>query len=51
MIIVGAFRMVIGSIENDKSKGKDAIKWGIYGLIVATSGWFLLKMVIEGLFG
>jgi hypothetical protein len=49
MIIYGAVRMGLGSLSNDKETGKKIISAGIVGFVLAVSGWFIIRLVIENL--
>lgn len=49
MIIVGGFKYALGSIEGDKTKGKEAVIYGIAGFAVSASAWFIVKLVLDNL--
>lgn len=47
MIIYGAVRMGYGAVANDKEVGKKIISAGIFGFIIAVSGWFIINLIID----
>lgn len=49
MIIIGGFKYALGSIEGDKTKGKDTIIYGISGFVVSAAAWFIIKLVLDNL--
>ncbi|MDD3145516.1 MAG: pilin [Candidatus Gracilibacteria bacterium] len=48
-IIIGAYQILFGSIEQDKSKGKNTIVMAIIGFAIASLAWFIIKLIIDNL--
>ncbi|MDD2907882.1 MAG: pilin [Candidatus Gracilibacteria bacterium] len=48
-IIIGAYQILFGSIEQDKSKGKNTIVMAIGGFVIASLAWFIIKLIIDNL--
>ncbi|NVP17178.1 hypothetical protein HUU51_00450 [Candidatus Gracilibacteria bacterium] len=48
-IIFGAYQILFGSIEQDKSKGKNTIIMAIIGFAIASLSWFIIKVIIDNL--
>lgn len=46
-IIVGAYKILFGSLEQDKSKGKDTIFMALMGFGIAALAGFIIKLVID----
>ncbi|MBW7954738.1 hypothetical protein H3C61_02910 [Candidatus Gracilibacteria bacterium] len=46
-IIIGAYKIAIGSIDGDKSEGKKTIMLAIGGFVLASLSWLILKLVID----
>ncbi len=46
MIIVGAYFYIAGGISDDKEKGKNIIKYAIFGLIVASLAWIAVNFIL-----
>ncbi|MDD2487686.1 MAG: hypothetical protein PHS92_04945 [Candidatus Gracilibacteria bacterium] len=49
MIIIGAYKIALGSLNNQVQKGKEAITMGIIGLTVSVSAWFIINTIISNL--
>ncbi|MDD3793368.1 MAG: pilin [Candidatus Gracilibacteria bacterium] len=48
-IIFGAYQILFGSIEQDRSKGKNTIIMAITGFVLASLSWFIIKLIIDNL--
>ena len=53
-IVFGALQLSIGSGAfgggvDGRSKGKDAVKYGVMGFIMAVSSWFIVQALIANL--
>ncbi|MCD5385122.1 pilin [Candidatus Gracilibacteria bacterium] len=46
-IIIGAYKILLGSLEQDKTKGKDTIIMAIGGFALASLAWFIVKLLID----
>lgn len=46
MIIVGSYYYIAGGVTDDKEKGKTIIKYAIGGLVVATSAWGIVNLIL-----
>ncbi len=49
MVILGGFKYALGSVEGDKTKGKEAVIYGIAGFAVSALAWFIVKLVLDNL--
>jgi hypothetical protein len=49
MIIYGAFRLSMGSIESDKDTAKKIITASILGFVLSVSSWGIIKIVMTNL--
>ncbi len=45
-IIVWAYKILLGSIQQDKTKWKDTIIMAIWGFIIATLAWFIINFIM-----
>lgn len=48
-IIVWAYKILFGSIEQDKSKWKDTIFMAIWGFVIASLAWFIIRFILDNL--
>ncbi|MDP2090689.1 MAG: pilin [Candidatus Gracilibacteria bacterium] len=46
-IIVGSYKILLGSIQQDKSEGKNTIIMAITGFAIASLAWFIIKFIID----
>lgn len=46
MIIYGAFRLALGSIESDKDTAKKIITASLIGFVLAVSSWAIIKLIM-----
>ncbi|MDQ1343829.1 MAG: hypothetical protein QG650_549 [Patescibacteria group bacterium] len=46
MIIYGAFRLSLGSVESDKDTAKKIIVAALIGFVLAVSSWAIIKIVM-----
>lgn len=50
MIIYGAFQRSLFSItSDDKTKSTDTIKHGIYGFVLASCAWLIVRVIVANL--
>ena len=48
-IIVWAYKILLGSLEQDKTKWKDTIIMALGWFAIASLAWFIIKLVIDNL--
>jgi len=46
-VILGAYKIALGTIEWDKSKGKETIIYALAGFILASLSWIIMKFIID----
>jgi len=46
-IIVWAYKILFGSLEQDKTKWKDTIIMAIFWFAIASLAWFIIKLVLS----
>ncbi|MGE4443661.1 MAG: hypothetical protein AB7E37_01545 [Candidatus Altimarinota bacterium] len=46
-IIIGAYKVALGSLSGDKSDGKKTIFLALGGFVLASVSWLILKLVID----
>jgi hypothetical protein len=46
-IIVWAYKILFGSISQDKTKWRDSILMAIGGFIIASLAWFIVKIILD----
>lgn len=46
-IIIWAYKILFGSISQDKTKWRDTILMAIWGFIIASLAWFIIKLVLD----
>lgn len=49
MIIYGAFRLSLGSVESDKETAKKIIVASLIGFVLAVSSWAIMKVIMTNL--
>lgn len=50
-IVIGAYQYLIGSLTEDKQKGKDTIKNALIGLVITLLSWIIVNVVQVALTG
>jgi hypothetical protein len=48
-IIIWAYKILLGSLEQDKTKWKDTIIMAIGWFAIASLAWFIVKLIIDNL--
>ncbi len=48
-IIIWAYKILFGSLEQDKTKWKDTIFMALWGFAIAALSWFIIKLIIDNL--
>ncbi len=48
-IIIWAYQILLGSMEQDKTKWKNTIIMAIWWFIIASLAWFIIKFIISNL--
>ncbi len=48
-IIIWAYKILLGSLEQDKTKWKDTIIMAIWWFAIASLAWFIIKVIIDNL--
>ncbi|QFR39690.1 hypothetical protein A9Q91_05715 [Candidatus Gracilibacteria bacterium 28_42_T64] len=46
-VIIGAYKILFGSLEQDKTKGKDTIIMALTGFAIASLSWFIIKIILD----
>lgn len=46
-IIIWAYKILFGSISQDKTKWRDTIFMAIWGFIIASLAWFIVKLILD----
>ena len=46
-IIIWSYKILFGSISQDKTKWRDTILMAIWGFIIASLAWFIIKMILD----
>ena len=46
-IIIWAYKILFGSISQDKTKWRDTIIMAIWGFILASLAWFIVKLILD----
>lgn len=46
-IIIWAYKILFGSISQDKTKWRDTILMAIWGFIIASLAWFIIKLILD----
>lgn len=50
-IIIWAYKILFGSLQDDKSQGKNTVIMAIWWFILASLAWFIIKFIISNLTG
>ncbi|MDD3645775.1 MAG: pilin [Candidatus Gracilibacteria bacterium] len=48
-VIIGAYKILFGSLEQDKTKGRDTIIMALGGFALAALAWFIVKVILDNL--
>ena len=48
-IIIWAYKILFGSLEQDKTKWKDTIIMALGWFVIASLAWFIVKIIIDNL--
>jgi len=48
-IIIWAYKILFGSLEQDKTKWKDTVFMALGGFAIAALSWFIIKLIIDNL--
>lgn len=48
-IIIGAYKILFGSLQQDKTKGRDTIIMALTWLALALLAWIIVKMILANL--
>lgn len=48
-IIIWAYKILFGSLEQDKTKWKDTIIMALVWFAIASLAWFIIKLIIDNL--
>lgn len=46
-IIVWAYKILFGSLEQDKTKWKDTVIMALWGFIIASLAWFIVRIILD----
>ena len=46
-IIIGAYKILFGSIQQDKTKGRDTIIMALSGFALAALSWFIIQIILS----
>ncbi len=46
-IIIGAYKILFGSISQDKTKWRDTIIAAVWGFILASLSWTIMKFILD----
>ncbi|MCH2188457.1 pilin [Candidatus Gracilibacteria bacterium] len=50
-VIIGAYQILFGSLQQDKTKGKETIIMALGGFALAALSWFIVRAVLDNLSG
>ncbi len=45
-IIIGAYKILFWSLQQDKTKGRDTIIMALWGFALAALAWFIIKIIL-----
>lgn len=48
-VIIGAYKILFGSLQQDKTKGRDTIIMALGGFALAALSWMIVKIIINNL--
>lgn len=46
-IIIGAYQILLGSLEQDKTKGKTTVVLALTWFAIASLSWFIVKFILD----
>ena len=46
-IIIWAYKILFGSLQQDKTKWKDTIIMALWGFVIATLAWFIVQFIFD----
>lgn len=46
-VIIGAYKILFGSLQQDKTKGRDTIISALGGFALAGLAWFIVRFIID----
>jgi len=46
-VIVWAYKILFGSLQQDKTKWKDTIIMALWGFVIATLAWFIVQFIFD----
>jgi len=46
-IIIGGYQILFGSIEGNKTKGKETIMMALWGFALAAFSWIIIKFILD----
>jgi hypothetical protein len=50
-VIIWAYKILFGSLSQDKTKGKDTIIMALTGFAIASLSWFIIKLLLDNFGG
>ena len=48
-VIIWAYKILFGSLQQDKTKGRDTIFMALWGFAIAALAWFIVKLILSNL--
>jgi len=48
-VIIGAYQILFGSLQQNKSKGRDTIIAALGGFALSALAWFIVRFIIDNL--
>ncbi len=48
-VIIWAYKILFGSLQQDKTKGRDTIIMALGGFAIAALAWFIVKLILSNL--
>jgi RsiW-degrading membrane proteinase PrsW (M82 family) len=46
-VIIWAYKILFGSLQQDKTKWKDTIIMALWGFVIATLAWFIVQFIFD----
>ena len=46
-IVIGAYKILFGSLQQDKTKGRDTIIAALWGFALAALSWMIIRLIIS----
>ncbi|MBU0767028.1 hypothetical protein KKF55_04610 [Patescibacteria group bacterium] len=47
MIIIAGYQIAIGTVVGEKEKGKEKLKWAIFGFVISALSFFIVQFFIS----